>query len=580
VIDPELQTALADMRAGRTEEAVKATQRILTRRPNDPTAIRMLAQIFLQSGQLESALPYLKAAVDGEPRASDCRYNYANALLQLGRFAEAAEEWEQTVQLAPQLFVGWLGLANARLRLHDSAAARAAAERALALRPNCPQTAHVLALALAAGDEVEAAVAACERVLAAAPQAANLRSTCLLLLNYFSEDNQRLFEAHREFGGQHARPLRPALAHADADRSLRIGVLSADLRTHSVAFVAEPILRYAPAWAKLIIFSVTDSPHDPITRRLQSFGHRWIAAGSLDDGALNKLIRAEQIDVLLDLNGHTAGHRLPALADKPAPVIITALGYPNTTGLTAVDWRLVDSITDPPGAEAFCTERLLRLDPCFLCYAPPRDAPEPRMPPADAPITFGSFNTLAKVSQTTLRLWNELLAAVPESRLSLKALALADASTRDHFRHRLRTAGIAPERCEIAPQTPTMAEHLSAYGHIHVALDPTPYNGTATTCEALWMGVPVVSLAGDRHASRVGASLLRAIGKSEFISQSPENYVAIASRLARDRSALGALRFSLRETMRASPLLDGSGYAERFYAALRRCWVDWCTAQA
>ena len=202
------------------------------------------------------------------------------------------------------------------------------------------------------------------------------------------------------------------------------------------------------------------------------------------------------------------------------------------------------------------------------------------MPPADAPITFGSFNTLAKVSQTTLRLWKELLDALPESRLSLKAVALADSSARDHFRQRLRTAGIAPERCEIAPQTPTMAEHLSAYGRIHVALDPTPYNGTATTCEALWMGVPVVCLAGNRHASRVSASLLRAIGKSEFIAQSPENYVAIASRLARDRSALAALRFSLRETMRASPLLDGGGYAERFYAALRQCWVHWCTAKA
>jgi predicted O-linked N-acetylglucosamine transferase (SPINDLY family) len=568
------------MHAGRLEKAIKSVQRILKRQPNDHNAAQILSLLFVQSGRPESALPYLRMAVEAEPRASQYRNNYAHTLLQLGRYAEAAEQWQRAVEFDPQYGFGWLGLATARLRLNDSAAAREAAERGLALRSNWPEMANALALALAAGDEVEAAVAVCERVLTAAPQSAILRSTCLLLLNYFSEDNQRLFEAHREFGRQHSRPLQVPRLYTKEDRSLHIGVLSADLRTHSVAFLAEPILRYSPPWAKLTVFSLTATPNDKITQRFRSLGHRWIEVGAMDDAALNNLIRTEQIDVLLELQGHTGGNRLPALADKPAPVIVNALGYPNTTGLAAIDWRLVDSITDPPGAEAFCTEQLLRLNPCFLSYSPPSDAPAPQFPPSDAPITFGAFNALGKMTQQTLQLWAEILTTLPGSRLLFKTTAFSDPAARSHFIQRLSAAaGIDPERYEIAPGT-GMVEHMAAYGRVHVALDTTPYNGTITTCEALWMGVPVICLAGNRHAARVSASLLNAIGKSEFVAQSAQEYVATAVRLAQDRAALEQLRFSLRETMRQSPLLDATAYSERFYAALRQCWVSWCKANS
>jgi protein O-GlcNAc transferase len=579
VIDPELEKALHDMRAGRLEKAIKSVQRILKRQPNDHNAAQILSLLFVQSGRPESALPYLRMAVEAEPRASQYRNNYAHTLLQLGRYDEAAEQWQRAVELDPQYGFGWLGLATARLRLNDSAAAREAAERGLALRPNWPEMANALALALAAGDEVEEAVAVCERALVAAAQSATLRSTCLLLLNYFSEDNQRLFEAHREFGRQHSKPLQPPLLHANEDRSLHIGVLSADLRTHSVAFLAEPILRHSPPWAKLTVLSLAATPNDKITQRFRSFGHRWIEVGAMDDGALSNLIRTDQIDVLLELNGHTGGNRLPALADKPAPVIISALGYPNTTGLGAIDWRLVDSITDPPGAEAFCTERLLRLDPCFLSYSPPGDAPAPQFPPADSAIIFAAFNALGKMSESTLQLWAEILAALPKSKILFKTTAFSDSAAQNHFIQRLTAAGIDSTRYEIAPGT-GMVEHMAAYGRVHVALDTTPYNGTITTCEALWMGVPVVCLAGNRHAARVSASLLNAIGKSEFVAPSTQEYVAVAVRLAQDRAGLEQLRFGLRGKMRNSPLLDTKNYSDRFYAAVRQCSVSWCRANA
>ncbi len=578
MIDPRLQQAIEDMRAGRLEKAIASVQGVLEGQPSNHNAAQILALLYVQSGRPESALPYLKSAVEAEPTASQYRNNYAHTLLQLGRYAEAAEQWQFAVDHDPRYALGWLGLASAKSRLHDSAGVREAAERGLALRPHWPEMASHLAAGMHSGDEVEAAIPFCERTLAAAPQSSTLRSNYLLLLNYIEEDNQRLFEAHREFGRQHSRPPHPPSLPADADRTLHLGVFSSDLRQHSVAYLVEPILRHFPSWAKLTIFSLAATPNDEITRRFKTFGHRWIDVGAMDDVALNNLIRKERIDILLELSGHTAGNRLTALADKPAPIIITALGYPNTTGLPAIDWRLVDSITDPPGAESFSTEKLLRLEPCFLSYSPPPGAPEPQFPSTDSPTTFGVFNALAKMSQRAVELWARILIAVPGSRLLFKTTAFSDPSAKKHFAERLHAAGIALERYEIVHGT-GMFEHMAAYGRVHIALDTLPYNGTITTCEALWMGVPVVCLLGNRHAARVSASLVSAIGTPEFIARSEDEYVELAVRLARDRAELERLRYSLRETMRQSPLLDAISYSERFYAAVRQIWVDWCTSR-
>lgn len=258
---------------------------------------------------------------------------------------------------------------------------------------------------------------------------------------------------------------------------------------------------------------------------------------------------------------------------------MTAIGYPNTTGLTAIDVRLVDSHTDPSGDEALATERLLRLDPCFLCYAPPTDAPAPTTPASHAPFTFGSFNAIAKVGDACCALWARALAAVPDARLLLKTKALADDTARAALLDRLARAGISPERVELVPSTATVAEHLALYGRIHVALDSFPYHGTTTTCEALWMGVPVVTRVGDRHAARVGASLLAAVGLEELVANDDDAFAAICARLARDRAALEALRHGLRDRLRTSPLTDADGYRTRFTRAIRALWQERC-AQA
>jgi len=390
-----------------------------------------------------------------------------------------------------------------------------------------------------------------------------------------------LAAAHKRFRAAATAPPRPPKPARDPERPLRIGVLSGDLRTHSVGYFVEPFVRGKPAGVTLVAFNA----HPPIAGDRMEAMYRglfdeWVEVAPLDDATLDRTIREKRIDILLELGGHTMTSRIAALDQKPAPVVVTAIGYPNTTGHAAVDWRLVDSITDPPGSEALSTERLLRLDPCFLCYAPPKDAPEPTVPPSDAPITFGSFNLTTKISADAIRLWRRVLDAVPGSRLLLKSKTLGDAHAKAHVLARLEAGGIDPARVEAIAYTASAREHLELYGRIHIGLDTMPYNGTTTTCEALWMGVPVVVLEGDRHAARVGASLLRAAGAPELVAADEDAYCAIVRDLVADRAKLEALRAGLRGRLSASALLDAGRYGERFHAALRGCWREWCAANA
>jgi predicted O-linked N-acetylglucosamine transferase (SPINDLY family) len=269
-------------------------------------------------------------------------------------------------------------------------------------------------------------------------------------------------------------------------------------------------------------------------------------------------------------------NRLPLFARRLAPVQLTYLGYPDTTGVPAMDYRFTDAIADPEGeADRFATERLVRFSSCAWAYEPPRDAPavrgDARAP--GAPVVFGCFNNLAKIADRQLAAWGRVLAAVPGSRLLLKGAGLSATDTRAAYAQRMTRAGLPADRVELAERTPDTVSHLSLYHRVDVALDTFPYHGTTTTCEALWMGVPVVTLAGDQHMSRVGASLLTAIGRPEWIARDEADYVRIAVQLAQ---AIPGKCHVLRDTLAKSPLLDHAGQAARFGAALRACWVRWC----
>lgn len=541
-------------------------------------AVSIMGVLLRGIGALDDSEQWLRRAIALDPANAAAYHNLGLTLSQARREREAIVQWERAATLQPMFPLPWIALAAAYAEINEAVRGIEAGRTGVRLAPQEPGAYANLALALCRAGRIEEACEAYRDVVRRTPTDPRFRSGHLLTMNYRVRPPDEVLEAHRDFGRACQPRRRAASTDPDPDRTIRIGIMSGDLHDHSVAFFAESLVAECPPDVETIVFPTTVCPSDDAAgSRIRQRFNRIVDLSVLDDDAVDAAIRAERIDVLVELSGHTGGNRLTALASKPAPVMVTAIGYPNTTGLPAIDWRIVDSITDPPGAEACCTERLLRLDPCFLCYRPPELDASPTMP-ADGPLTFGSFNNGAKISPACAALWARVLHAVPGSRLLMKTQTLADPSTQRELSRRLSAEGITEDRVEMIAWSPTRAEHLGLYGRVHVALDTIPYNGTTTTCEALWMGVPVVTVRGDRHASRVSASLLTAAGHPEWIAQDADGFVRIATGLLGDMDRLASLRSSLRDELRASPLLDAKAYSGRFHAALRGCWRSWCEA--
>jgi predicted O-linked N-acetylglucosamine transferase (SPINDLY family) len=305
---------------------------------------------------------------------------------------------------------------------------------------------------------------------------------------------------------------------------------------------------------------------------------RWFSTIGESDDRVAQQVYADQVDILVDLAGHTVNNRLRVLALKPAPVQVTYLGYPSTTGLSQINYRFTDQWADPPGhSDPLYTEKLIRLPHSFLCYQAPEDAPEVAALPSlsSGYITFGSFNTIQKVNEEVIALWSKLLTAIPSAHLLLKCKSFSDRSTMTRYRDQFTTYGINPERLNLVGHQQATQDHLSLYHQVDIALDPFPYNGTTTTCEALWMGVPVITLAGNSHVSRVGVSLLKAVDLPDLIAATPENYVDKAIALAKDLEQLAQLRGNLRLQMAQSPLCNASQFVNGLEQVYRQLWQHW-----
>jgi predicted O-linked N-acetylglucosamine transferase (SPINDLY family) len=359
---------------------------------------------------------------------------------------------------------------------------------------------------------------------------------------------------------------------------LHIGYVSPDFRAHSVAFFFEPLLeKHSKSSFRIFCYSDVMRP-DFVTRRLQPLASVWRDVRHLSDKQLAAQIQADGIDILVDLAGHTAGNRMSVFTRRPAPVQVSWLGYPNTTGLSAMDYRLTDSWADPPGeTESLHTETLVRLPGGFLCYDPHNDSvTESVSRDENGPITFGSFNNLAKVTPEVISVWSALLTQVPDARLLLKTKPLRDEAVREHVYSLFREQGIARDRVELTGWVPGRGDHLGLYSRVDIGLDTFPYNGTTTTCEALWMGVPVITLAGHVHAGRVGVGLLSQVGLTELIARDRADYVALAGQLAGDRDRLAALHGGLRTRVSASALCDARAFAGHVEAAYRNMWRAAC----
>jgi len=374
-----------------------------------------------------------------------------------------------------------------------------------------------------------------------------------------------------------ALPTRTHRAHErDAQRRLRIGYLSPDLRSHPVSTFFEPVLaHHDPRLIETYCYSTTQAP-DATTQRLQSLAAHWRDCPTWSDALLAEAITADSIDILVDLAGHTAQNRAAVVRARPAPVQVLYIGYPGTSGLPETDYLIADARVCPPGSEHLYTERIVRLDGSFWCYGGPSQAPLPAPAPCHVNgfISFGSFNALQKMSDTVVACWARVLQAVPRSRLVLKSLAFADAGTGEAVRRRFAALGISGERVDVFPPSDNHAL-MTDYRLLDIALDPFPYNGGTTTCDAMWMGVPVVTLAGERFCGRMGTSLLHSVGLDEFVASTTDSDVGIATGLALDPERLANLRNSLRDRIGGSALGNGAMTTRELKYVYDRMWREW-----
>lgn len=523
--------------------------------------------------------------VAGARQAAELHKQGASHLRQR-RVEEAIAALERLVELQPTSAKAHRDLGAAYIRADRFDDAVVSLQRALELRPRFADAFASLGDAFHLQGRVEEAINCYRQTLALRPSATSAHSNLLLNLNYQRKnDAQTLFAEHLKWAKAHASPLTAEILRHEnspsAERQIRVGYVSGDFRRHAVGSFIEPILANRdPAAFHIICYSDVLRPDDA-TERLSAMADGWRDIRGLTDIDVCDMIRHDQIDILVDLAGHTASNRLCVFARKPAPVQITYLGYPNTTGLGTMDYRLTDTWADPLGqTEQFHTEQLYRLPRGFLCYQGPADAPVPSAPPIvkNGFVTFGCFNILAKLTPETLGLWAKIMTVLPNSRMVLKDRlgTFANPARRRYVQDIFAYHRIAADRLELLSKDSDRQKHMESYSKVDVMLDPFPYNGTTTTCEALWMGVPVITLAGTRHASRVGVSILKSAGLPEFVSPNIEGYARSAVLLARDVNRLVLLRRTLRQKITASSLCDAGKFTKYLGAAYREMWTYWC----
>jgi predicted O-linked N-acetylglucosamine transferase (SPINDLY family) len=612
-----VEQAQGRLRLGETAAAIELLQQALALEPRHGAALGQLGLIAQRSGRPDLALSFLTRAADAEPSSPEAQFNLGLMLQRAGRLEEADAALRRAIRLGPDLAAGHLALAHGlhlRGRLDEAAAALertldidpayagawmnlgnvrreqgrlAEAERAAlrALELNLGMAAAWRNLAVIHRDQGRAtdAIAAFDEALKRDPDFADAQSGRLFAFNYLPDISAAgIAEAHRAWGAQ-PRLLAPqGVPHAndcDPERRLRVGYVSPDLHDHPVGFFLARVLEsHDPAAIEAVCYATGGAP-DPTTARLRAAACGWRDIPGVSDEEAERIIRADGIDILVDLSGHASGGRLPLFARRPAPVQASWLGYVSTTGLAAIDYLITDHWTAPEAADALFTEKLVRLPHGRFCYTPPAYAPEPALRPRrDRPLTFGSFNDLMKLNDQVIGAWARVLAAVPGSRLRLKWASLGDEAVRERLRGAFAAHGMDPARLVLSPRSPH-AEMLAEYAEIDVALDPFPFCGGLTTCEALWMGAPVVTWPQERPASRQSLAFLELLGLGELAAGSEDAYVETAAALARDPDRLAAISRSLRPRMTASPLCRGELFTPTLEAALRGMWRRWCAGE-
>lgn len=603
---------------GRPQEAISILRQAYQQAPNDAEVLCNLGAALRAQRLYDDALQMLRQAIELQPDLAVAHYNLGNTLHERGKLAEAIDSFQRVIFLAPDFPQAHVNMAIALLSMQRAADAALHCREALRLRPNDPEAYLILGNASYDQHDLDEAVKnytkslelnprvtaprynlglayqsqgrltearnCFEDVLRRKPEDHIAHSTYLSTLIYDPNvEGPQLLAEHTRWAERHANALLqlPSFTNVpDPERRLRVGYVSPDFRNHAVAFFLEPILAsHDPTSVESYCYADVVVP-DSVTERFRTLAHHWHNTSGMSDEELAGLVRRDQIDILVDLAGHTAKHRLFVFARKPAPIQVNYLGYPATTGLPTVDYRIVDHVTAPPGEPDEGCEELVQLEHSFCCYAPPHTPYQVAQVSAEEnQITFGGLHKLEKLNPAVIELWSSILRNVPTSRLLLCRNTL-HGNTAERIIARFVGCGIDPSRLIVEHTEALNMRHLAVYHRIDVAFDTFPWNGHTTACEALWMGVPVVALRGQRHSARMVASVLSAAGLPELIADDLEAYRRIAVDLAKDIDRRVQLRRELRARLLESPLCNRVAFTRCLEDSFRTMWRRWCTAHA
>jgi predicted O-linked N-acetylglucosamine transferase (SPINDLY family) len=574
-----LGVVLGDLQ--RFEDAERSLRQALSINPEYAEAHHNLGVVLRSLGQLDAAERSLRRALALRPGYAEAHNSLGNTLLDQGRLDEAEHHCRQALAINPKYAEACNSLGLILRGMGRLGEAEQFCRQALALMPDSADLYNNLGSELVDLSRFEEAEDSYRQALALKPDFAAAHSNLIFTMDLAEGRDLREQQAERrqwyeQHGRKFAAGIRPQENSADPRRTLRIGYVSADFRRHSAYYTFSPVI-YGHDRSAFEVYCYSGvKREDDATARLKEAVHGWRSTVGVSDEALEEQIRRDRIDILVDLSGHSAGNRLLVFARKPAPVQVTAWGHATGTGLETIDYFLADAVLVPKKDRALFAEKVVDL-PCVLCYAAPDYAPEVQPLPAlgGKPFTFGCINRIEKISDKSLSLWGQIMAALPGAGLLLKDHKLADAKLKEDFLGRLGAVGIKPERVRLLGGSPH-AEHLKIYHEVDLGLDPFPHGGGVSTAEALWMGVPVVTLPGQTLTSRASASMLTALEMQDWFARSDADYARIALKAAGNLPRLAGLRQRLRAQMAGSVVGDTQRYTAAVEKAYRSMWLRWC----
>ena len=566
---------------GAHPEVVARCRAALVREPDHVEVLNLLAAALLTQGQAQEGIRFMRRATALAPSAKS-HARLGGILAVTGDFESAIASYRAAVTAEPGFAEGWSTLAALLKALARYDEAEECCQTGLRAEPRHAALKHTFATVLFEQARVEEAIAAVRESLALQPGDPVAHSTLLRMLSYSDQQEPAdTFREHQAWAARHARALEdaapPHTNNPDPARRLRVGFVSPYIHKHAVTFFLESVIEHHDrAQLELFLYADVARPDD-YSHRLQAYGAHWRSTVDMNHAQLAQRVRDDGIDILVDLSGQTANHRLLAFARKPAPIQVNWLGFPSTTGLPSMDYRITDAYCDPPGmTEHLNSEKLVRLPGIYMAWRPPDGTPAVASLPAlaNGHVTFATFHSAFKITPTIATLWARILQRVPGSRLRVMAVS-GDAAER-HLRKLFTDCGVDERQLDILPRL-QFDDYLAAFQHVDIALDTFPYHGATTTCFSLWMGLPVIVLEGTTHASRADVSMLSNVGLPQLIAKTGDEYVEIAARLAQDLPNLAELRANLRGMMMRSPNADGRACARNLESAFREMWVTWCS---